>query len=53
METRYFVKFIGPKNVVLALAHDNNEVLTLKGNQFEETTVTFYKWIQSQTRKIG
>lgn len=53
METRYFVKFIGDKNVTLAIAYSQDEATTLKRNQFEETTENFYKWVQSQTQRIG
>lgn len=53
METRYFVKFVGDKNVTLAVAHTNNEVIVLKNNQFEETTPEFYQWVRSQTRKVN
>lgn len=53
METRYFVKFIGDKNVTLAVARSRAEARILTDNQYEETTKSFYEWLRSQTRKIG
>lgn len=38
METRYFLKFIGTKNVTLAVARSHNEATILRRNQYEETT---------------
>lgn len=52
METRYFVKFIGDKNVTLALAHTESEAEILVNNQFEETTAEFYEWVRSQTSEV-
>lgn len=52
MEMRYFIKFIGDKNVTLAVAHNNNEATVLKNNQFEETTAEFYQWVRAQTQKV-
>ncbi len=53
METRYFVKFVGDKHVTLAVARNRTEASMLKSNQFEETTQTFYQWVQSKTQQIG
>ncbi|MGB7340580.1 MAG: hypothetical protein WBC91_16910 [Phototrophicaceae bacterium] len=52
MENRYFVKFIGTKNVTLAVARNQDEAVVLQRNQFEETTQSFYSWVQSQTQTI-
>lgn len=53
MESRYFVKFIGDKHVTVAIANSSEEANTLKHNQFEETTQSFYQWVQNQTRKVS
>jgi hypothetical protein len=53
METRYFVKFIGDKNVTLAVAYKPAEVEMLRRNHYEETTQSFYQWVQQHTHRIG
>lgn len=53
MNTRYFVKFIGDKNVTVAVARSENDAETLLANNYEETTADFYNWVQSNTRKIS
>lgn len=52
METRYFVKFVGDKNVTVAVAKSSEEANILKQNQYEETTREFYNWVLSNTSKI-
>lgn len=52
MQTKYFVKFIGDKNVTLAKAHDSHEEEVLVDNNYEETTQQFYNWLRSQTSLI-
>ena len=49
---RYFVKFIGTKNVTLAIAQNQDEATVLATNQFEETTQSFYTWVQNQTQVV-
>lgn len=52
METRYFVKFIGDKNVTLAVARNQNEAAVLQQNQFEETSQSFFSWVQAKTQIV-
>ncbi len=50
MTTKYFVKFIGDKNVTLAKAHNRHQENILRRNNYEQTTEQFYQWVRSHTR---
>lgn len=53
MQTRYFVKFIGDKHVTVAKAQNPYQAEILLNNQYEETTLAFYTWVQQNTRQVG
>lgn len=52
MTTKYFLKFIGDKNVTLAKAHDHEQEQILRRNNYEETTEEFYQWIWAETQPV-
>lgn len=51
-DTRYFVKFIGDKNVSLAKAHTEQEAELLRRNQYESASESFYNWVRQNTRPV-
>lgn len=52
METQYFVKFIGDKNVALARAHNAHEAEVLRRNQYDACSRDFYQWVISNTAML-
>jgi hypothetical protein len=52
MTIKYFVKFIGDRNVTLAKARDHEQEQILRHNNYEETTEEFYQWVRSETQPV-